>query len=138
MPARVSVSFAIRWLSPTASRRFPVKARMVKGVAILAPRSGFGVPDDGFEKAVRDLLEAGNRCLVVDFSEVHLNNLRLVGLLVGFNTSYANREGKLKLCHVNARIQNILVITRLSLVFDVYATEREAVESFAPGECTDA
>ncbi len=46
-------------------------------------------------------------------------------------------KGKLKLCHPDTKIQNVLVITRLSLVFGVYPTEREAVESFTPGECEE-
>ncbi len=117
-----------------------MKAHMVKGVAILAPKGWLmgGNETDEFEKAVRDQLEAGNRCLVVDLSEVgHMNSLAL-GIMVGLHTSYANRKCKFKLCHLDTKIKNMLVITRLGLVFDVYATEREAVESFAPGDCTDA
>ncbi len=116
-----------------------MKAHLVKGVAILAPKGWLmgGNETDEFEKAVRDLLEKGNRCLVVDLSDVAHMNSRALGILIGLNTSYMNRKGKLKLCHLDSKIQNILVITRLSLVFDVYATEREAVESFAPGECAE-
>lgn len=114
-----------------------MKAHVVKGVAILAPKGWLmgGNETDEFEKAARDLLEAGNRCLLVDLSEVaHMNSMAL-GILIGLNTSYVNRKGKLKLCHLDTKIQNMLVITRLALVFDVYATEREALESFPPGEC---
>ena len=117
-----------------------MKAHMVKGVAILAPKGWMmgGNETDEFGKAVRDLLEAGTRCLVVDLSGVaHMNSMAL-GVMIGLHTSYVNRKGKFKLCHLDTKIQNMLVITRLGLVFDVYATEREAVESFAPGDCTDA
>ena len=40
----------------------------------------------------------------------------------------------LKLAQVDKRIQNIFVITKLSLVFDVYETEEKAIASFAEGK----
>jgi anti-anti-sigma regulatory factor len=40
----------------------------------------------------------------------------------------------MKLCSVDKRIQNIFVITKLSLVFDVYDTEEKAIASFASGK----
>jgi anti-sigma B factor antagonist len=110
-----------------------MKARMVKDVAILCP-SGWmmgGKETDDFEKAVRDLLEQGNRRLVVDLTDVAHMNSTALGTIIGLNTAYLNRQGRMKLCHLEARIQNILVVTRLALVFDVYPTEREAVASFA-------
>jgi anti-anti-sigma regulatory factor len=37
----------------------------------------------------------------------------------------------MKLCGVDKRIENIFVITKLSLVFDVFPTEEQAIASFA-------
>jgi len=36
----------------------------------------------------------------------------------------------MKLCAVDKKIQNIFVVTKLSLVFDVYDTEAQALTSF--------
>jgi anti-anti-sigma regulatory factor len=36
----------------------------------------------------------------------------------------------MKLCAVDKKIQNIFVVTKLSLVFDVHDTEAQAVASF--------
>jgi anti-anti-sigma regulatory factor len=36
----------------------------------------------------------------------------------------------MKLCAVDKKIQNIFVVTKLSLVFDVYEGEKEALKSF--------
>jgi anti-anti-sigma regulatory factor len=44
------------------------------------------------------------------------------------------RGGQMKLCAVDKRIENIFVITKLSMVFDVYATEELAIASFAERE----
>jgi anti-sigma B factor antagonist len=110
-----------------------MKARMVKDVAILCPRGWMmgGQETDDFEAAVRGLIEQGNRKLVVDLTDVAHMNSSALGTIIGLNTAYINRQGKMKLCHLDAKIQNILVVTRLALVFDVYGTEREAVASFA-------
>ena len=40
----------------------------------------------------------------------------------------------MKLSSVDKRIENIFVITKLSLVFDVYTTEEQAIASFAEKE----
>jgi anti-sigma B factor antagonist len=115
-----------------------VKVRKEKGIAIVAP-SGWlmgGDETDDFEKTVRRLLEEGNRCLVIDLVNVTHMNSNAIGVLVGCHSSYANREGRLVLCNLEVRVQNVLVITRLSLVFDVYKSEREAVSSFE-GRCPE-
>jgi anti-anti-sigma regulatory factor len=44
------------------------------------------------------------------------------------------RGGQMKLCSVDKRIENIFVITKLSLVFDVYPNEEQAIASFAEKE----
>jgi anti-anti-sigma regulatory factor len=41
------------------------------------------------------------------------------------------RGGQMKLAAVDKKIENIFVITKLSLVFDVYPTEEQAIASFA-------
>ena len=40
----------------------------------------------------------------------------------------------MKLCQLDKKLQNIFVITKLSLVFDVYESEEKAIASFAEGK----
>lgn len=47
---------------------------------------------------------------------------------------FIRRGGQVKLCSVDKRIENIFVITKLSMVFDVYPTEEQAIASFAERE----
>ena len=112
-----------------------MNVRMEKGIAVIAPHGWLmgGPETDELQRTMRELLEQGNRCLVVDLADVvHMNSTAL-GVLVGCTMSYAKRDGRITLCNVDKRIQNTLVITRLSLVFDTYSSEREAVASFGPG-----
>ena len=49
-----------------------------------------------------------------------------IGVFITAHKHYTERGAKLKLCNVDRRIQNVFVITRLSLVFEVYESEAEA------------
>ena len=115
-----------------------MKTRTVNGIAILAPPHSHltgGSETDELQNAIRGLIDQGNRCLVVDLGSVtHVSSI-VIGMFVGFHASYANRNGQMKLCNVDKRIDNIFIITKLSFVFDVYPSERKAIESFAPGTC---
>ena len=48
--------------------------------------------------------------------------------------AYAQPDGQMKLAALDKHIENIFVITKLSMVFDVYATEEQAIASFAERE----
>ena len=54
-----------------------------------------------------------------------------VGVLVAAHASYAKKGWHIKLSGMNKNITNIFVITKLTLVFDVYDTKDEAIKSFA-------
>jgi anti-sigma B factor antagonist len=58
-----------------------------------------------------------------------MNSVSL-GVLIAGHSNYAKRGAQLKLCAVDKKIQNIFVVTRLSLVFETYETEEEAIKSF--------
>lgn len=116
-----------------------MKVRKEKGVAIVTP-SGWmmgGKETDDFEKTVRDLLEAGNRCLIVDLGDVKHMNSTALGVMIGLHTSFVNREGRMTLCNMDARINSIMVIAKLSMVFDSHESLKEAVESYSGSECPE-
>jgi anti-sigma B factor antagonist len=107
--------------------------REVGGVAILAPRGYLtgGEETDELEQSIKTLSEAGNKQLVINLGETqHLNSTAL-GVLISAHSNYVRRGGQMKLCSVDKRIENIFVITKLSLVFDVYPNEEQAVASFS-------
>jgi anti-sigma B factor antagonist len=116
-----------------------MKVRMEKGVAVVALKGWLmgGAETDEMEKTIREALERGNRCLVLDLGDVNHMNSTALGKLVGLRTSYVNRGGTIKLCNLDKKIENLFVITKLSLVFDVHASEREALASFGPGGCPE-
>jgi anti-sigma B factor antagonist len=113
-----------------------MKQRQVGQIAILAPKGYLtgGEETDELESAIRALSESGNKQLLINLGETqHLNSTAL-GVLISAHSNYVKRGGQMKLCSVDKRIQNIFVITKLSLVFDVYANEEQAIASFAEKE----
>ena len=110
-----------------------MKQRQVESIIVLTPRGYLtgGDETDELERTIRQLGETGNKHLLVNLSETqHLNSTAL-GVLISAHASYAKRGGQMKLCSVDKRIENIFVITKLSLVFDVYPNEEQAIASFA-------
>lgn len=110
-----------------------MKQRQVGTIEILTPRGYLtgGDETDELERTIKQLVEAGNKHLIINLSETqHLNSTAL-GLLISTHASYAKRGGQVKLCSVDKRIENIFVITKLSMVFDAYPNEEQAIASFA-------
>jgi anti-sigma B factor antagonist len=110
-----------------------MKQRQVESIAILAPKGYLtgGDETDELERAICTLAENGNKHLVINLGETqHLNSTAL-GVLISAHSTYIRRGGQMKLCSVDKRIENIFVITKLSLVFDVYPSEEQAIASFA-------
>jgi len=113
-----------------------MKERTVGNVVVLYPKGYLtgGEETDELEQRIKSLIESGNKHLVVNLSDTqHLNSTAL-GVLISAHSNYAKRGAQMKLCAVDKRIENIFVITKLSLVFDVYATEEQAIASFAEKE----
>jgi anti-sigma B factor antagonist len=54
-----------------------------------------------------------------------------LGALVASHTSARGQGAYLKLCHLGAKFQEILQVTKLVTVFEVYPTEAAAVASFS-------
>ena len=110
-----------------------MKHRQVGSIAIVAPHGYLtgGEETDALDREIKQLAESGNRHLVVNLAEVQHVNSTALGVLISAHTNYVRRGGQMKLCSVDKRIENIFVITKLSLVFDVYANEEQAIAGFA-------
>ena len=110
-----------------------LKEKNEGNVVILYPK-GFlmgGAETDELQNRVKELEETGNQKLIISLSETSMMNSTAIGVFITAHKHYSERGGRLKLCSVDKKIQNVFVITKLSLVFDVYANEAEAIASFS-------
>ena len=96
-----------------------------------------GEETDELRAAVADFVEQGNKKLIIDLSKVTYLNSTAIGVLVGAHYSYTRNKGLVRLCGINKNINNIFVITKLTMVFDVCDTRDDAVKAFTEGSLTD-
>ncbi len=109
-----------------------IDARHEQGVTILVPKGKItiGVGDVALRQAVAEALEAGARNILVNLGGVSTIDSSGIGELVSAYTTVTNRGGKLKLTNLPPKVTDILQITQLISVFEVYDNEEEALASF--------
>ncbi len=90
-----------------------------------------GDETDELRRHVADFIQQGNKKLIIDLSKVTYLNSTAIGVLVSAHTSYSRNKGQVKVCGINKNINNIFVITKLTLVFDVADTQEDAVKAFS-------
>jgi len=83
--------------------------------------------------AIRRLLEEGRKKILLNLAGVGYIDSSGIGELVSSYTNTEKDGGKLKLLNLTQKIQDLLAITKLLTVFDVYQSEAEAVSSFGSG-----
>ena len=80
--------------------------------------------------AVRRLVEEGKKKLLLNLGGVSYMDSSGIGELVSSHTTISREQGQLKLLNLAAKIRDLLAITKLLTVFDVYEDEAEALNSF--------
>ena len=82
--------------------------------------------------AVRRLLEEGKKKILLNLAGVNYIDSSGIGELVSSYTAITNIliGGQLKLLNLTQKLQDLLTITKLLTVFDVYESEAEALSSF--------
>jgi len=90
-----------------------------------------GAGDIALRDAVQEALSSGATSVILNLTGVTTIDSSGVGELVSSFTTATNRGAKLKLANIPAKVSDVLTITQLITVFDVFDTEDEAVASFA-------
>ena len=93
-----------------------------------------GKIDIRLRKAVHDILEdkiANKKNLFLcNFSNVEFVDSSGLGILISMIKKVSVNSGQLKICCVNNAIMELLRLSHLLQVFDIYETVDEAIESF--------
>jgi anti-sigma B factor antagonist len=91
---------------------------------------------------LRDALAAeakdGTTHLLIDLGSVSYLNSTALGVLIAAHTNFTKRGAKVGLCNLSDNIENIFVITKLTLVFSIYETRQEGIEDMSRDEVTGA
>jgi anti-anti-sigma factor len=86
--------------------------------------------DLALREAIHKAVNDGAKKIVVNLREVTTIDSSGVGELVSSYTTVTKAGARLKLVNLPPKVQDVLTITQLITVFDVYDTEDEAVRSF--------
>jgi anti-anti-sigma factor len=89
-----------------------------------------GAGDLQMREAIHAALSDGVRKILVDMKEVATIDSSGVGELVGCFTTATHKGAKLKLMNLPPKITDVLTVTQLITVFDVFANESDAIASF--------
>lgn len=107
--------------------------RSRNSVTIIEPRGKItiGIGDVALREAVDAALAGGSTKILVDLANAtRMDSSGVAELVAAFN-KVKGRGGALKLMHLPDKIQNILGVTQLMTVFDIFDEEDEAVASFS-------
>ena len=80
---------------------------------------------------VKDLMAQGKKKLILNMNNVTLIDSAGLGALVAAYSSTKSGGASLRLCHLGAKFNELLQITKLITLFDVYNTQADAINSFS-------
>lgn len=113
-----------------------IQPREVDGVTILdaSGRITMGEGSVVLRNRVRQELDSGEQQIIINLADVSYVDSSGLGELISAFTTAKNRGVTLKLLNLTKRIHELMQITKLYTVFDVYDSEDAAVKSFSYGK----
>ena len=104
----------------------------VDGVTVLnlSGRITLGDGTKLLRKLIRDTLAAGKKRILLNMAEVFYIDSSGLGELVSAYAAVKNSGGQLKLLNLKSRVQDLMQLTRLHMIFDIYTDEKTALASF--------
>lgn len=90
-----------------------------------------GQATERLRNLIQSALDNGKRNILLNMAEVFYIDSSGLGELVAAYTTATHRGGKLKLMKLTPRVQDVVQLTRVYRVFEVFNDEDTAVRSFA-------
>jgi len=109
-----------------------IEARTVGDVHILdcSGKITLGEGTMAVRNHVREILKNGGKKILLNLGDVNYIDSSGIGELVSSFTTVTNQGGQLKLLNLTKKIQELLAITKLLTVFQVFDSEQAAIGSF--------
>lgn len=108
--------------------------RELEGITILAVRGRLvaGSEVSQFRTAVETLVSEHQLRIILDLGETHRVDSSGLGVLVEAYNLVKHAGGAVKLLNISPRSAQLLVLTRLSTLFEIFDDEQSAINSFFP------
>ncbi len=110
-----------------------VKIEKQIGGAVLTLSGQFigGEETDQLKAALKELSDQDTKKLVIDLKNTKYLNSTALGILISVHTNFVKREGMVVLANISKSIENIFVITKLTMVFNIADSVEEAIKSLS-------
>src|SRR5438270_6418982 len=93
-------------------------------------RITLGASGPSIQDRVRELFKTGHRNIIIDLGGVTYLDSSGLGQLVGSYATAASQGREIKLLNLNKRVHDLMQITKLYAVFQIYTDEATAAQSF--------
>ncbi|UCH84766.1 MAG: STAS domain-containing protein [Candidatus Latescibacterota bacterium] len=93
-----------------------------------------GPEAETFRNIFKELMNSGKKNIIVNLKKVDWINSTGLGILISGYTSVRKAGGDLVLCNVGDRIDSILYVTKLNLLFQSFENEEDAAEHLRKGK----
>jgi anti-sigma B factor antagonist len=109
-----------------------IASREVAGVNILdlSGRITLGEGSVQLRDAVRGLIGKGKKKILLNLGDVNYIDSSGLGELVSAFTTAKNQQADIKLLNLTRKVHDLLQLTKLVTVFDIYDDEASAITSF--------
>ena len=106
-----------------------VKTRKVENAVVvdMSGRLTIGEPVLLLRETIRVLVNDGARNFILNLGDVSYIDSSGLGELVSLFTTVRNKQGDVKLLNLTAKAKDLLQMTKLLTVFDVYDDETKAI-----------
>ncbi len=110
-----------------------LSTRQVGNVTVIdvAGRITLGEGSSALRETLRDLVAKNQTKILLNLADVTYIDSSGIGELVSGYTTVTNTGGSLKLLNLNKRVKDLLQITKLYTVFEVFEDEAAAIRSYA-------
>jgi anti-sigma B factor antagonist len=109
-----------------------IASREVDGVTVLdlSGRITLGEGSVQLRDAIRDLIGKGQKSILLNLSDVNYIDSSGLGELVSAYTTARNQGAALKLLGLTKKVNDLLQLTKLYTVFDIYDDEASSIASY--------
>ncbi|SRR6266403_675120 len=112
---------------------FEIRESDREGIAILALKGRLTVGEaSSLREKVSEVLAAGRKNVILNLQHVDYIDSTGLGSMVICFTTLKKAGGALKLVNPNKRNIELLLLTKLHTIFEVFSDEQDAVNSFFP------
>jgi anti-sigma B factor antagonist len=113
-----------------------INERRVGDVIVLDLRGDITIGEEcrALREALRRLLARGQRKILLNLTEVMALDSAGLGELVSAYAAVARADGQIKLSALPPRVEDLMALTKLLTVFDTYADEEAALNSYTFGK----